>query len=173
MNINTTDKVQVGDSTTSTSTGTTWHCPYTQPKAEQGWECPRCGRINAPWVRQCDCSGSNWTITPDWTYRPYGQWKEITCDGTSIQTQLDSETYKIHPDSTIYQVGGSDYWNPHTKIYENIPTHVSNKIDPSSVTTAQNCTNQDNCHTPHYNTETVVNNCIHDYYNLKTSKETK
>ena len=66
------DKVQVGDSTTgtSTSTSTTWHCPYTQPKAEQGWECPRCGRINAPWVSQCNCSRRNWTITADQTYKP-------------------------------------------------------------------------------------------------------
>lgn len=58
--------------------------PY---NAERGWECPRCGRINAPWVRQCDCSRNNWTVTwtsahpsqtgysPDW-------WKEVTCNGT-------------------------------------------------------------------------------------------
>lgn len=22
---------------------------------EKGWECPRCHKINAPWVRECDC----------------------------------------------------------------------------------------------------------------------
>ena len=60
MNI-TPDKVQIGDSTIGTSTSTT----YTQPRAEQGWECPRCGRINAPWVRQCDCFRSNWSISCD------------------------------------------------------------------------------------------------------------
>ena len=70
MNINTTDKVQVGDSTAGTSTSTTYYCPYNRPRAEQGWECPRCGHINAPWIRQCDCSRSNWTITSDWTYKP-------------------------------------------------------------------------------------------------------
>ena len=21
----------------------------------QGWQCPRCGKINAPWVLSCDC----------------------------------------------------------------------------------------------------------------------
>ena len=126
------DKVQVGDSTTgtSTSTSTTWHCPYTQPKAEQGWECPRCGRINAPWVRQCDCSRSNWTITTnDWTYKPEW-WKEITCNGTSVQTQLDSNTFRIHPDSTIYS-RGNDYKVEDT--YVNVGGTQCNKTD-SNIT---------------------------------------
>ena len=125
------DKVQIGDSTTSTSTGTstTWHCPYTQPKAEQGWECPRCGRINAPWVRQCDCSRDNLTFT--WSTSPTGQdewWKNyVTCNGTSSQIQLDSDTFQIHPESDPkYQVGGSDYWNPLTKAWENVSTNISN-----------------------------------------------
>lgn len=157
------DKVQVGDSTTSTSTSTntTWHCPYTQPRAEQGWECPRCGHINAPWVRQCDCSRGNWTITSDWTYKP-DWWKEVTCN---------SDTFKVHPDSTIYQVGGSDYKVGDT--YVNVGGTQSNKVNPNSVTTAWNCTNLNNCHTPHYTTETVVTDGIHNFYNLKTPKETK
>ena len=100
MDINTTDKVQVGESTTGTSTSTTWRCPYPQPKAEQGWECPRCGRINAPWVRQCDCSRNNWTITSDWTYTPSWAgdkpdwWKEVTCN---------SDTFRVHPESVTYK----------------------------------------------------------------------
>ena len=123
------DKVQTGDSTTGTSTSTTWRCPYTQPKAEQGWECPRCGRINAPWVRQCDCSGNNWTITSDWTYRPEW-WKEVTCN---------PDTFKVHPDSTVYQVGGSDYKEGDT--YVNVSGTQSNKVDPN--VTAWSCTSPD------------------------------
>ena len=163
INMNTTDKVQLGDSTAGTSTSTTasqWQT-YNHYKAEQGWECPRCNRINAPWVRQCDCSGSNWTITSDWTYKP-DWWKEITCN---------SETFKVHPDSTIYQVGGSDYKVGNT--YVNVGGTQSNKVNPNSVTTAWNCTNPDQCHTPHYTTETVVTDGIHNFYHLRTPKETK
>ena len=115
------------DTNTSTSSCTP-PCPYLKPKAEQGWECPRCGRINAPWTRQCDCSRSNWTITSDWTYKP-DWWKEITCNGTSAQAQIDSDTFKVHPDSTVYQVGGSDYKEGH--VYVNVGGTQSNKVDPN------------------------------------------
>jgi hypothetical protein len=23
---------------------------------QQAWQCPRCGRVNAPWVSECPCS---------------------------------------------------------------------------------------------------------------------
>lgn len=100
MDKNTTDKISVGNST--------------MPRAEQGWECPRCGRINAPWVRQCDCSRSNnYTITSDLTYKPE-RW--------------------------------GDNYNT---------TEIQAKIDPN--VTAWSCTNPNNCHTPHYATETAIN----------------
>jgi hypothetical protein len=28
------------------------------PPAKQGWECPRCGKVHAPWVQECDCHRS-------------------------------------------------------------------------------------------------------------------
>ena len=121
------DKVQIGDPTvgTSTTTASQWQT-YTRPKAEQGWECPRCSRINAPWVRQCDCNGNNWTITSNWTYKPEW-WKEyVTCDDNVMNNP------------NIYTAGGSDYFNPKTKTYENVPTHTSNEINSNSVTTAWN-----------------------------------
>lgn len=31
--------------------------------APKGWICPCCGRVNAPWVAHCDCTG--------WYYQPY------------------------------------------------------------------------------------------------------
>lgn len=34
----------------------------------QGWKCPRCGRINAPWKSHCDCTEepkTNWPGLPD------------------------------------------------------------------------------------------------------------
>ena len=122
--MNTTDKVQIGNSTTSTSTSTT-ASQWQTYKAEQGWECPRCGHINAPWVRQCDCSRNNWTITTsDWTYKPEW-WKEITCS---------SDTFKIHPESTVYTtnvnqvVGGNDYKDSATGNWVNIPKTYTNSV---------------------------------------------
>ena len=29
---------------------------YTTPAA-RGWECPKCGRVNAPWIATCPCYG--------------------------------------------------------------------------------------------------------------------
>ena len=129
---------------TNTDTSTTSYTQTAIPNIQDGWRCPRCGRINAPWVRQCDCSPSicDWdkiTINPcnkDW-------WKtQITCD---------ENMFKVHPDSITYctdVAGGSDY------TYVNIHGTQSNKVGPD--VTAQNYTNPDNCHTPHYTTETVV-----------------
>ena len=125
----TTNQVQIENTaptSSSTTSSCTYPCPYLKPKAEQGWECPRCGRINAPWVRQCDCSRSNWTITSDWTYKPEW-WTKITCD---------SDTFKVHPDSTVYQVGGSDYKEGHT--YVNVSSTQTNKSNPDVKVTAWN-----------------------------------
>lgn len=151
INMNTTDKVQVGDSTTGTTstTASQWQT-YNHYTAEQGWECPRCGRINAPWVRQCDCSRSNWTITSDWTYKP-DWWKEVTCSpdtfrihpesgpiwkapsstcGTDSATSVKSDPNIVHTYVTGTNknniVGGSDYWNPLTEAWENVSTNISN-----------------------------------------------
>ena len=104
----TADKVQVGDTTgTSTSTTTSQWQTYNHYKTEQGWECPRCGRINAPWVRQCDCSPSSTISWDKITVNPCDKWWNtyVTCK--------DDNTFKIHPESTVYTtnvnqvVGGS------------------------------------------------------------------
>ena len=160
------------DNTTSTTTSTSYTYTPPSPKyqSEKGWECPRCGRINAPWVRQCDCSPSSTTISWDKiTVNPCDDWwkHQITCD---------DDIFKIHPDSITYctnvnQVaGGSDYKKGTT--YVNVVGAQSNKVDPN--VTAWNCTtNLDSCHTPHRTTETVVTDGVHNFYNLRTPKETK
>ena len=137
--------------TNGSTTGktTTSGYSYTYSSPQQGWECPRCGRINAPWMSQCCCSRGYWhpTWTSDKVYvgdKP--EWWEdyVTC------SQADNVT----KDSTSYTTGGSNH-----------------KAEPNI--TAWNCTNPNNCHTPHYTTGTVVNDGIYDYYNLRTPKETK
>ena len=118
------NKVQTGDTVkgTSTSTSTSYTYSNTPYSAEKGWECPRCGRINAPWVRQCDCSRSNWTITSDWTCKPDEWWKTyVTCG------QADD----ITKNSNVYQVGGSDYKAEDT--YINVSGTQSNKVDPNTT----------------------------------------
>ena len=125
------DKVQTGDTVkgTSTSTSTSYTYSNTPYSAEKGWECPRCGRINAPWVKQCDCSRNDkWGITwcKDYYTKPWWHDYKGTCNGTSAQAQIDSETFKIHPDATVY--GGSDYWDSHSNSYTNVNTCATNTI---------------------------------------------
>ena len=35
--------------------------------SQKGWECPRCGRINAPWLPCCSCDKSTTCTTISWT----------------------------------------------------------------------------------------------------------
>ena len=37
-----------------------------KPYAQQGWVCPKCGRINAPWVMTCPCYDEK-TVEFSWT----------------------------------------------------------------------------------------------------------
>lgn len=127
--MNTTDKVQTTDSTTSTGTSTTsTYYTYTGSSpsynAEKGWECPRCGRINAPWVRQCDCP-NNWNCpTITWTYPGKDShedwWKTyVTCG------QADANTYTTTHNPVV---GGSDYWDSNSNSYKNTTTYATNTI---------------------------------------------
>lgn len=51
---------------------------YMSLGASQGWQCPVCKNINAPWVQQCPCKGQtqwdtsttdNETTTIDWAHK--------------------------------------------------------------------------------------------------------
>jgi hypothetical protein len=58
--------------------------------------------------------------------------KEVTYQGT--KTILDSDTFKIHPESTIYTtstnqvVGGSDYKDSVTGAWVNVPKTYTNSV---------------------------------------------
>ena len=92
-----TNKVTVGTNTSTTASQ--WQTDG-HHEAERGWECPRCGRINAPWVRSCDCSRDSWSITQGGSSIGSNEWwrQYVPCTSASL-TQLDSETFKIHPES--------------------------------------------------------------------------
>ena len=81
-----------------------------------------------------DIGQSTWN-KDDYT-KPWWYDYKVTCNGTPIQTQTDSDTFKVHPDSTVYQVGGSDYKTENT--YVNVSGTQSNKVDPN--VSAWSCT---------------------------------
>lgn len=115
MNINT---------PSTTTAGNLWTFTTSKKQPEQGWECPRCGAINAPWVRQCDCNDKSWKITCDDTIENEW-WKEYVTS--------DTDTFRIHPEkmatyTTAHNstTGGSDYWDDFTKTWSNIDINISN-----------------------------------------------
>lgn len=118
----TTNKVQTGDTVTGTSTSTT-ASQWQTYNAEQGWECPRCGRINAPWIKQCSC-------TPSWnkiTVNPCNDWWTTT-------VTYDDNMFRIHPDTTTFTTdvntiaGGSDYKDSVTGAWVNVPKTHTNSV---------------------------------------------
>lgn len=147
MNTTTTDKVQVGESTTGTSTSTTYTV-NSKPPIEYGWACPRCGRVNAPWKSQCDCAGNYYYPTwyTPWDYKePW--WKQIYCDSDTFKVHPETTTWKApssvcsadsttkqNPDSIIYTtahnpvVGGSDYKDSATGVWVNVPKTYTNSV---------------------------------------------
>lgn len=68
----TTHTTSVPNPPKATTTSCSHPCQY---YAQQGWECPRCHKINAPWMSQCNCSSmENWEITCDSTPSNVQQW---------------------------------------------------------------------------------------------------
>lgn len=110
-------QITVGDPTcgsdsasSSTTTSTSLNDWCNLHSAQQGWECPRCGRINAPWVRQCDCPRNNWTITWTSNNNEIPDWKHYaTCCSTTVS--------------------GSNYQDPITKTQKKEPKTYTNVRD--------------------------------------------
>lgn len=46
--------------------------------AQEGWICPRCGKVNAPWVMQCLCNISTQILTK--VGAPYYEEYQAMCD---------------------------------------------------------------------------------------------
>ena len=68
-----------------------WNWPVI---SEKGWECPRCGKIWAPWVSHCSCN-NNWSVT--WTsdhvnIKPDDWKKYVTCEDDNVLN--NPNTYK-------------------------------------------------------------------------------
>ena len=40
---------------------------------QQGWQCPVCGKVHAPWVSECDCYKAEWKINTVKGSDPLGQ----------------------------------------------------------------------------------------------------
>ena len=146
-----TSSTTTGTSTTGKTTCSGWNITYSTP--QQGWECPRCGRINAPWMSQCCCGRGYWypTWTSDHVYvgdKPEW-WKEVTCHDDNIMNN-----------PTTYQVGGSDYWNPKTATWSNVASSDSSNANPNTTTYAYN-------KVPYTFTTSEPINCGHVEYNPK------
>ena len=45
--------------TTPTTTPLPYDAPAPTTFIQNGWQCPKCGRINAPWVETCPCYTDN------------------------------------------------------------------------------------------------------------------
>lgn len=52
--------------------------------AQEGWICPRCGKVNAPWVMQCSCN-RNTQILPK-VGAPYYEGDQATCNAKEIES---------------------------------------------------------------------------------------
>ena len=50
--------------------------------AQEGWICPRCGKVNAPWVAQCFCNRDT-QILPN-VGAPYYEGDQATCNTSKI-----------------------------------------------------------------------------------------
>lgn len=71
------------ESTVTTGGTTTGYIHVHLP--QQGWECPRCRKINAPWLAQCPCPAaiiSSPTVQP-WTWPTSGE-TNSTADSSKL-----------------------------------------------------------------------------------------
>ena len=75
----------------------------------EGWICPRCGKVWAPWVAQCDCTSQPW---------------QVTCEGTG--TFPATGNYNSQPTnySTICRICTTDCKDSDGLVRTSIPPKV-------------------------------------------------
>lgn len=126
-----------------------WDYHTIQLGAQQGWQCPVCGSVNAPWVAQCPCGGKvksyTTTTTTDGTGKTleykidYGRPTTTTIDGTGkiLKYKID---YNRPPYTQVTSTGDQT-------IYTNNPmtTATSPKYTTTTATSSQPEENCENC----------------------------
>ncbi len=69
----------------------------------KGWECPKCGKGLAPWVKECDCIQITKPALPN-----YDPWPGYIRPTPTYPGPYDNGWWGIYPPWTIYCEGISD-----------------------------------------------------------------
>ena len=77
---------------------------------QQGWECPKCSAVMAPWQNCCvNCGGNNWIPTITWndgnTGTPNFNKYEVTCNSTNITKTNEHDVLKSALSANLQKFG--------------------------------------------------------------------
>ena len=81
---------------------------------QQGWECPKCGAVMAPWQNCCvNCGGNNWKPSITWndgsTPIPNFTKYEVTCNSANTAQFSDRESIKSALSANLQKFGTSTF----------------------------------------------------------------